>query len=1332
MDSQRWRQLNDLFAAALERPAAERSPFLAGACGEDLGLRGEVESLLAAHEEAGDFIETPALQGLAGLEASEPADDLAAGSRLGPYEVVALLGAGGMGRVYRARDPRLGREVAIKVLPHRALGDRTQLARFTREARAAGSLNHPNLLAVYDVGTETASPYVVTELLEGETLLERLRLGPLPVERAVDFGRQIAAGLAAAHAKGVVHRDLKPANLFVTLDGRLKILDFGLAKQTGAEGGAPASGATRPGMVLGTVGYMSPEQVRGHPVDLRSDIFSFGAVLYEMLSGRRAFSGDSAVETMNAILSHEPPGLAAAGCAVPPAVERLVWSCLRKTPEERFPSARELTAALEASSSAPSPAEPSTLIAPARAAIREGRLPMIAVLPFVNLSAEPDQDYFCEGMADELIRALGQLHGLRILARMSAAQLRARGEELRRIGERLGVEKVIEGSVRKSGGLLRISVQLVNLADGAHLWSGKYDREPRDVFALQDEIADRVVEALRGRLVVSAPPGGPRVRRYTADLEAYHLYLRGRYHWNKRHEGGLLEAVRCFEQAIERDPAYAPAYAGLADTYALMGQSIYDLLPPREALPRARAAALKALEIDEGLAEPHACLGWIKLHYDWDWNGARESFERSLALDPDRATTRHWYSFLLSAQGEREAAQREAERAWELDPLSLIVNANLIQPDYYSHRFDRAIVEGEKLVRMEPGFAISHYWLGVAYIAAGRYREAVPELRAFSASGGGETRGPALVGYALGRAGDRSAALELRDQLLAAAGRRYVPAFHLALVHIGLGDLDAACADLERAYAERSDQLAYLKVEPLFDPLRSDPRFEALLHRLWPPASGPAAPRDAPQAAPGLRRRAIAVLPFQGIAADPADAHLGLGLADATITELAQIRSLTVRPTSTILRFAPAVSDPVEAGRELQVDTVVEGTFQRQGDRLRISVRLLSVADRQALWGTKIDTSFDDLFRIQDEVSHAIARALAIELPPSGERRREGARRGEEPAGEAYELVLKGRVHLFGETLEEWLKAVDCFDRACVLEPNSAPAWAGLADVYSRIAFTYLPEGDWYARAWAACEKALALDPHLPEALYVRGGRLLWSPQAGFDHAGAMRDLVPAIAARPALEEAHCRLGSILHHVGLIDECEYELNEALLISPEHLLATQHQGLCLYTRGRFQEALDLYQAVDQRAPSPWVRYQVALCQLRLARLDDGAQTIALMERTPREIMTFPLRALLAALRGDRAAALHAVDQTISNKRQFGHYHHAQYDLACVHALLGDADEAVTWLTAAARNGFPCAPQFKGDSFLAALANHEGFVRLLSELEEQSQSYAALFRDLRAAI
>ncbi|HZI63384.1 MAG TPA: protein kinase, partial [Thermoanaerobaculia bacterium] len=498
MTPERWRRVQELFAAAVERRGAERDAYLETACADDESMRREVESLLAAHAQAGDFIDTPAFRFSADL-AAEPAPASAPaaagpGRRLGPYEVIALLGAGGMGEVYRARDPRLGREVAIKILFREAVEDQTHLRRFEHEARAVGALNHPNILAVYDVGREGAEPYVVTELLEGETLQARLTGGSLQPRDALAFARQIAAGLGAAHDKGIVHRDLKPGNLFITEDGRLKILDFGLAKRQapgGAGAGVTASGHTMPGLILGTAGYMSPEQVRGQQVDRRSDVFSFGAVLYEMLAGRRAFSGGSAVEAMSAVLTQEPPPLSSLGLSVPPTAEALVRRCLRKDPAARFQSGRELEAALAALeldlARGAGAAEPP---APGRARHT------VAVLPFVNLSGDPEEEYFAEGMTEELTNALGRLEELRVLARLSTAQLRGRGTDLRALGERHGVDKVLEGSVRRAGNRLRITVQLVNLADGLHLWSEKYDREMSDVFALQDEIAQRVIGAL--------------------------------------------------------------------------------------------------------------------------------------------------------------------------------------------------------------------------------------------------------------------------------------------------------------------------------------------------------------------------------------------------------------------------------------------------------------------------------------------------------------------------------------------------------------------------------------------------------------------------------------------------------------------------------------------------------------------------------------------------------------------------------------------------------------------------------------------------------------------
>jgi serine/threonine-protein kinase len=1320
MTPERWKQVNELFESALAREPGERAAFLAEACRDEAALRDEVDSLLAAHHQAGSFMEEPALAAMP--ERSAPT--LEPGARLGPYNVVALIGSGGMGEVYRARDPRLGREVAIKVLSPRTGGGDPTL-RLDREARAVAALNHPNILAVYDVGVADRVPYVVSELLEGETLRARLRSGPLPWPAGVDLGRQAASGLAAAHDKGIVHRDLKPENLFLTRDGRLKILDFGLARQVVTPANPTDTPTTplltQPGTVLGTVGYMAPEQVRGRAVDARSDVFSFGAVLYEMLSGRRAFTGGSSVETMNAILTEEPPSLS--GGEVPAGLERIVLRCLGKEPDARFSSARDLAAALDAFANAGSAQQ--TAHAPASAA-PTGPERSIAVLPFLNMTGDGEQEYFCEGMAEELINALAKIEGLRVAARTSAFRFKAKGDSVERIGRELRVEKILEGSVRRAGNRLRIAVQLVNAADGYHVWSERYDRDVQDVFALQDELVSQVVEVLRVRL----DPHSSRARRYTDDLEAYHLYLKGVYFWNKRHKGGLLQGVKAFEAAIARDPLYAPAYSGLADSYGILGLSLFDVMPPREAMPRAKAAATKALEIDSGLAAPHAALGWVRLHYDWDWTAAAADFRRSIDLDPTRATTRHWHSFYLSALGRVDEAVAQARRAWELDPLSLIVNANLFQPHYYARRFEEAAAGARRLTEMDPDFAVGHFFVGIAEAGRGRYAEAIAAYEAFAAHGGGASRALALVGNARARANDRAGAMRALDELAALATRRYVPAYHFALVHIGLGQRDEALASLERAYEERSDQLAYLAVEPLLDPVRSDRRFQALQRRLGLPLVVDAVEPTvvSPTKIRG-GRRAVAVLPFRDLAGDPESAHLGLSLADATITELARLHSLLVRPTSAILCYEGADVEPSQAGRELAVDAVVDARFQRAGSRLRVTVQLVDAAEGRPLWAGKIDASLDDVFAMQDEVARNIARALEVELTPTDERRLAEGARAPGPTAATYELYMRGKRHLFGESLSDFVSAIDWFEKAREADPGFALAWAGLADAYARLAFSEQPEGNWYARAKAMCEKALALDPRLPEARYVRA-RLHWTPQSGFDHAAAIRDVSSALRARPNLEEGYVLLGNVMHHVGLTEQARTLFERAEAVSPRHPRARSHIVMCLVVLGRYQEALDLSDL--PRHSYSFVEYLLALCQIHLGRLDEAEDALAEMAgRFPGDELVVPLRGLLAASRGDAPEADRQILITERDGARYGHYHHLQYDVACIHSLLGRPEKAVDWLTEAARNGYPCASHIERDEFLDPLRGTEGFARLVSELRTGSERYARLYAELQEA-
>ena len=768
---------------------------------------------------------------------------LAAGTRLGPYEILGQIGAGGMGEVYRARDSRLGREVAVKVLPDRVAADPDRRRRFEKEARAASALSHPAIVTIHDIGTESDILYVVFELLDGSTLRARLVDGPLPQATAIDWAIQIARGLAAAHEKRIVHRDLKPENIVVTRDGRVKILDFGIARvlQAGEEEGSTAAptftGATAPGVILGTIGYMSPEQVRGQAVDHRTDIFAFGAILYEMLTGRRAFTGESDADTLTAILKDDPPLSTGTG-RLTDASARVIRRCLEKDPERRFQHARDLEFALEA---------------------------------------------------------------------------------------------------------------------------------------------------------LSAPPH----------------------------------------------------------------------------------------EVEE----------------------------------------------------------------------------------------------------------------------------------------------------------------------------------------TGAG-----------------------------------------------------------------RKRSIAVLPFKNLAGPSTESQLGVGLADSAITELALVQSLLVRPTAAILKYRDRPADPQEAGRELGVDAVLDGSFQSAGSRLRVTVQLVDTASGRPLWGTKIDASLEDVFAMQDEVSRRIAEALQVRLTPSDERRLAGAARP--VAAPAHELYLKGRFLLFSETrLPAVTSAIECFEKALELDPDSALAMIGLADAWSRMAFSFDPDGGWYEKAEALTDRVLAVSPGLPEGHYLRG-RLLWTPRRDFDHAGAMREFFAAIAASPSLGEAHHFLALLLLHVGLLEESLRAGRQALAIYPDDL-ATQHIGLVRLLQGHYNEGREISEHALDRASSAWTYYQLAQCQLRMNRSAEAALTTERAAREyPDHVLVLSLRGLLAAVAGEAERARAYATAVGRHKKSFGHYHHAEYDLACIHSLLGEPVPAVAMLRESARSGFPCLPFFEIDPFLERARETEDYTRLVSEQSKGHEAYRRLYDSLRS--
>jgi serine/threonine-protein kinase len=813
---ERWRRIKEILGSALERAADARESYVAAACAGDAQLEQDVRSLLAA-----DAAPTQVPRDPGGASAPAVPPRLAAGERVGPYEVRCLLGAGGMGEVYRAFDPRLDREVALKVLGWSARESAERRERFHREARAMAALSHPNVVPIYDTGEFGDVPYLVCELFEGETLRDRLRNGPLAPPRALRFAAGIARGLAAAHERGVVHRDLKPENIFITRDEQVKILDFGLAKLgTAALAASSAAGdtPTLPGTVMGTPTYMSPEQVQGREADHRSDIFALGAILCEMLAGRRAFARDTAGETMAAILRDDPfvPD------RLPPVLDLVVRRCLEKRPEERFQSARDLAFELDLLAGEPAPRP-----RPSRPEAAERSL---LVLPFGNQARDPEADYLSESLTETLINNLSQLPGLRVLARATAFRFRDSAADPLQVGRTLDVDCVVTGRVLQVGDRLVIRAELMRVDDGSQLWGQQYDRRRGDVLTVQDEIGRAITGALRLRL---SPDDVARLdRRHSRHPAAYELYLRGRYFLNKRTPAAFEHATRYFAEAVAADPGYALAHCGLADASVLLER--YGARPAHEVMPRAKAAALRAMEIDDMLAEAHTSLGQVQFYYEWDPAAMERSLRRAIVLNPGYALAHHWLGFNLGEMGRIEEGLAAIEEALTLDPLSLIINTNRGTLRYFGRRFEEAVADLERTLELDPRFVVAQQWLARALDRLGRQEEA---LQASARALEQQPEDPeclAVYGYTLGRLGRTAEAQGLLERITAMASRRYVSPYWPGVAWLGLGEQGKALDALEEAREHRFDWLMALNVDAIFDPLREHARFRALLATLTP------------------------------------------------------------------------------------------------------------------------------------------------------------------------------------------------------------------------------------------------------------------------------------------------------------------------------------------------------------------------------------------------------------------------------------------------------------------------------------------------------------------
>lgn len=736
-----------------------------------------------------------------------------------------------MGTVYRARDERLERDVAIKILRSGVRDDPEARKRFRQEASALSRLSHPSISTVLDFDSENGTEFLVLELVEGRRLDEILGEGPMPEDEALRIGAEIAEALAAAHDEGVVHRDLKPANVMLTPRGGLKLLDFGLALLAQA---SPASTETRSvgdaGQLVGTIAYMAPEQLIGRPVDGRADLYALGVLLFEMAAGRLPFTATPATALMNEILHRPAARPDSFGRPMRPGLAPLIQDLLEKDPTRRPASAREVADGLRklrdtgsAESSSPRDADRSSVSAPSSPA----RIRSLAVLPLVHLSGDPEQEYFADGMTEALITDLAQIGDLRVVSRTSAMQFKGVRKPLPEIARALRVDAVVEGTVARHGDRVRITAQLIEAATDRHLWARSYERDLSDVLALQGEVAAAIAGEIRVRIEPRVKERLARDRR--VEPRAFEAYLRGRYHWNRRTADGIRRGIEYFQEAIERDPLHAPAYAGLAQAYDTLGS--YNFIPPGEAFSLARDAVTRALELDDSLPEAHVALGGVLQSHLWDWSGAEAAFRRALDLDPSHAGAHHWYSDFLSAMGRPEEAVASARRAAELDPLNLAINMTLGAAYFYARRYEEAMEQQRRTLDLDPAFAPAHRSMGGALEQLGRYDEAIEEYRKGAALSH-DLSASSLLAHAYAVSGRRDEARRLLRELEDAAGDRYVSPYSLAAVHAGLGDVDRAFEMLHRALDSKDRGMAWILVAPRLDPLRADPRFTDLLRRM--------------------------------------------------------------------------------------------------------------------------------------------------------------------------------------------------------------------------------------------------------------------------------------------------------------------------------------------------------------------------------------------------------------------------------------------------------------------------------------------------------------------
>jgi eukaryotic-like serine/threonine-protein kinase len=1328
----KWRQVREIFNSALGRKPEERLEFVIAACGEDKTLLREVESLLSSLKSAESFLETPAYV----EETRSPGFEK--GSRFAHYEIIRQIGEGGMGIVYLGRDTVLDRPVAIKLLNNRYGQQADNVRRFVHEAKAASALNHPNILTIFEIGEVDGSHYIASEYIEGGTLRD-IMSKQLELRKIIDVVAQITSALAAAHKARIVHRDIKPENIIVRDDGYVKVLDFGLAKllpegMSSAWAGSVSQNrnSTASGMILGTVNYMSPEQARGKKVDERTDIFSLGVVLYEMITGSAPFKADTAADTIAAIIQREPPPVGRTRNDIPAELDNIVAKMIEKDRTARYSRAEELSKDLQqlqrrlefetelghASHPSLQPEAETQVIGPAIAKriSRSGTSNSIAVLPFANMSADPENEYFCDGLAEEVLNALAKVEDLKVAARTSTFTFKNRNIEISEIAQALNVKTVLEGSVRKSGSKLRINVQLVSAADGFHLWSERFDREMKDIFDVQDDITLAVVDALKVKLL--GEEKAAILKRYSDNAEAYELYLKGLYHSYRWTDEGFPKSLEYFKKALEKDPGFAPAHAKIADYYNF--HSFVGGLSPNEIIGDWRAAAQRALELDESLPEAHLAMAHIYFYHDRNWAKADDEFRRAIALNPNDPKGHMHYGLFMVSRERFDEAVAQAKKALSLDPLSVAVNFVAAQTYFYADRFEDALRLVQMMRELDPNAPQSFWQEGKLLLANGEYEQAVKVLQKASVLGDNQMA-MSMRGCACGLAGRRDEALTILDELFAIRERKYAAAFNIARVYAGLGDRDKAFAWLENAIEERNAELVHLRRKAevgeglyLGDGFSSDPRYGEILRRAGLPAqsgtqtkthgaqiSRPASSREGQEtlqsatqteerladttsgikkeklnwwlfgllsvivlgglyvgyryfALPAKHIESIAVMPFVNETGDPQVEYLSDGMTDTLISSLSELPNVKVKSRTLVFRYKGQEIVPKTIGQELGVQAIVSGRVTQRDGRTNVLLEVVDAETEDVIFSTKYDKPQSELVALQSDIARDVSGKLKSKLSGAEEAKVTKAHTADP---EALRLYLQGQFYRHKGGRSNVLQATDYFNKAIEKDPNYALAYAGLAMNYSSYDLYNLVV-DWQ-KARAAAKRALELDDSLAETHLAAG------------------EFRRAIELNPDHPEAHVGLCIDLTMTKRFDEGITECRKAHELDPSSVLVTMRLGAAYFFARRPDEAIEMLTRAHEMDPTLWVPLgYLGAAQTLKGQYTEAAATfrkaIHISDGSPnaKSHLAFAL-----AKAGHRDEALKLIDEL---KRLAEREHINTFHFAVPYIGLGDRDEAFFWL------------------------------------------------------